>query len=91
MMEIFTVEQITVLRKCLHLSVEQLWSYLDMTKQSGYNIEKGRIRMSRTIAIAMTTVLKYLCEEQKLDYKALLNSYEEVKGNQVFLTIFEQV
>ena len=78
-MAIYTLEEIVILRKYLRLSIEEFWRYLDLTKQTGYNLEKGKTKMSRSTAIAATKILQYLYLEDGENIEEILDEYDELK------------
>ena len=78
-MTIYTPEEIVMLRKYLRLSVEEFWRYLDLTKQTGYNLEKGKTEMSRATRIAATKILQYLYLKENEDIEEILDEYFELQ------------
>lgn len=82
-MDIYTIEEIVLLRKVGKMSVEEFWSFLDLTKQTGYNLEKGKTAVSKAILIAATTVINYLYSKDGVDPHEVLNEYKKIESNYV--------
>lgn len=90
-MTIYTLEEIIMLRKYLRLSVEEFWRYLDLTKQTGYNLEKGKTKLSRPTAIAATKVLQYLYLQDGEDIEEILDEYDELRTYKLTERLLELV
>ena len=59
----YSSEDIRILRKSLGISPEELANMVGITRQTIYNVEKGKTNSIPTL-IALTVVLDDICEEQ---------------------------
>ena len=79
LVDVFNLDEVIFLRKLLGLTNAELWGYLGLSRQQGYNIEHGLTRCTLGNLIAVTTVLKALYSNAGMVYKEALRSYYKIK------------
>ena len=89
-MIIYTIDEIKALRKYLSMSVETFYTFLGLTKQQGYNLEKGKSKPSLVNRIAATAVLNWMYSEEGIDILEVLNHYKEIKDNPFYDKVFKK-
>ena len=86
-MLVYSMEEIKALRQYLGLSVENFYQFLDLTKQTGYNLEKGRVNASKVVRLAATSVLNYIYDKEEIDIEEILNEYRAFMNNEFYQKI----
>lgn len=76
LLNVYNCEELRILRTMLGISAVEMADYVGVTKQTIYNVERGKC-ISNPLLIAMSATVDKICIDNGMNQNEILKAYKE--------------